>query len=65
MNRLFFLLATLLTLSATADAQKDIQITETETLPEGVSSPQIYPTFWWVGMKYSKPELMIHFQDVG
>ena len=25
----------------------------------------VYPTNWWVGMHYSKPELMIHLKDIG
>ncbi|HTR30965.1 MAG TPA: alpha-amylase family glycosyl hydrolase [Puia sp.] len=28
-------------------------------------TPKVYPTNWWVGMHYSKPELMIHLKGVG
>src|SRR5579871_6276416 len=28
-------------------------------------APKVYPTNWWVGMHYSKPELTIHLKDVG
>jgi glycosidase len=28
-------------------------------------SKGIYPTNWWVGMKYAKPELMIHSPNIG
>ena len=29
------------------------------------ANAQVYPTNWWVGMHYSKPELMIHLKDIG
>ena len=28
-------------------------------------TPQVYPINWWTGMKYSRPELMIHGKDIG
>jgi glycosidase len=30
-----------------------------------VTAQVVYPTNWWVGMKYSTPELMIHLKDIG
>ena len=50
MNKLILLLGVCLTLSAASSAQEP---------------PQVYPTNWWVGMKYSTPELMIHGKDIG
>jgi glycosidase len=35
---------------------------ETATAP---ATAMAYPSNWWVGMKYSKPELMIHGKDIG
>jgi len=35
-----------------------------QTVPEG-HEVTVYPTNWWVGMHYSKPELMIHQKDIG
>src|SRR5580692_10645161 len=29
------------------------------------ANAQVYPTNWWTGMHYSKPELMIHLKDIG
>jgi glycosidase len=29
------------------------------------TAQDVYPTNWWVGMHYSKPELMIHLKDIG
>jgi neopullulanase len=54
MNRLFFLLTTVISLSATAQ--------DTSYVP---ATPRVYPTNWWVGMHYPKPELMIHLKDIG
>jgi glycosidase len=54
MNKSFFLLATIISLSATAQ--------DTSYVP---ATPRVYPTNWWIGMKYSKPELMIHGKDIG
>ena len=31
----------------------------------GAAAQQVYPTNWWVGMKYSKPELLIHSENIG
>ena len=49
MKKLFFLFITFRSLSACA---------------QQAESPRIYPTNWWVGMHYAKPELMIHADDV-
>jgi len=68
-----FFFAVLLFLSATAQDSnragrkpivENITITETTIDPD---SPRvsIYPTNWWVGMHYSKPELMLHGTDIG
>ncbi len=50
MNKLIFLLCAWLVLSVASPAQ--------ETL-------KVYPGNWWVGMKYARPELMIHGKDIG
>src|ERR1700722_10973038 len=54
MKKLFFVFATIL--SSAASAQ------DTSYVP---ATPRIYPTNWWVGMHYSKPELTIHLKDIG
>jgi glycosidase len=36
-----------------------------DTLIPPRQMPTVYPSNWWVGMKYSKPELMIHGEDIG
>ena len=54
MKKLLYLFAAFLSLSATAQDTIYVPLT-----------PRVYPTNWWVGMKYSKPELMIHRPDVG
>src|SRR5271168_3298719 len=36
-----------------------------ETVTYKKAGDTIYPTNWWVGMHYSKPELMIHLKDIG
>jgi glycosidase len=36
-----------------------------DTLVPPRQMPMVYPSNWWVGMKYSKPELMIHGEDIG
>jgi len=58
MNKLILLLAVCLTLSATSFAQEAPPVPSRE-------EPKVYPTNWWVGMKYSTPELMIHGKDIG
>jgi glycosidase len=54
MNKLFLLLATFFSLAAAAQDTSYIPVT-----------PHVYPGNWWVGMKYSKPELMIHAKSIG
>jgi glycosidase len=54
MKNLLFILAAIISLSATAQ--------DTSYVP---ATPRVYPTNWWVGMKYSKPGLMIHGKDIG
>ncbi len=54
MKKLFFILATITSFAAAAQDTSYVPVT-----------PRVYPTNWWVGMKYSKPELMIHNKDIG
>lgn len=53
MRRLFVSLPIFLILFTAASAQE---------IPD---QPKIYPTNWWVGMKYSTPELLIHLKNIG
>jgi glycosidase len=55
MNRLFSFLATILSFVA---ALTFLPAAAQETV-------NVYPTNWWVGMHYSKPELMIHGKEIG
>ena len=52
MHKLIFIFASIITISATA---QDDQTT----------TPAVYPSNWWVGMHYSKPEVMIHLKGIG
>ena len=65
MGKLFFILAAFFSISATAQnlVVDHVQLVDTINVPD--PPPPIYPTNWWVGMHYSKPELMIHLKDVG
>jgi neopullulanase len=54
MKKLIVIFATILSFAAAAQ--------DTSYVP---ATPRVYPTNWWVGMKYSKPELMIHSKDIG
>lgn len=37
-----------------------------DTMPPPIpTNPMVYPTNWWTGMHYSKPELMIHCKEIG
>ncbi|HET6256125.1 MAG TPA: alpha-amylase family glycosyl hydrolase [Puia sp.] len=54
MNKLVVFLFTLIAIAANAQ--------DTSYVP---ATPHVYPTNWWVGMKYSKPELTIHSKDIG
>ena len=58
MNKLILLLGVSLTLSAASPAQEAPLVPSRE-------EPKVYPTNWWIGMKYSTPELMIHGKDIG
>jgi glycosidase len=60
MNRSCLLLAIFGILSAAAYSQG--LDTTRSAVP---TSPHVYPTNWWLGMHYSKPELMIHCKDIG
>jgi neopullulanase len=46
-------------------AQKAEHIDLTDVKIDSSAQPKIYPTNWWVGMKYLAPELMIHGKDIG
>jgi len=52
MNRLIAIFAIVISISATAQQS-------------GINTLKVYPTNWWVGMHYSKPELMIHMKAIG
>ena len=54
MKKLFFFLAFFIPLATIAQ--------DNSYVPD---TPRVYPTNWWVGMHYSKPELMIHLKDIG
>jgi hypothetical protein len=62
MNKLILLLGVSLTLSAASPAQESPQ--EAPPVPSQ-EQPKVYPANWWIGMKYSTPELMIHGKDIG
>ena len=78
MNRLIVLLGAFFSFSSTAQDMTKIRdtiingrhlivedITLTDVKAENDEPSVIYPTNWWVGMHYSKPELMIHLVDIG
>jgi glycosidase len=70
MNRIYYLLAVVLVFATSAPAQEPIRHravdADRDTTPPPIpSTPKLYPTNWWVGMHYSKPELMIHCKDIG
>lgn len=71
MNKLFFAFAIALSLATigsipyNADAQKAAPAEGREAPPGIPVVPRVYPTNWWVGMKYSRPELMFHGAGIG
>ncbi|HEV3414764.1 MAG TPA: alpha-amylase family glycosyl hydrolase [Puia sp.] len=62
MKQLLFVIA-FLSLSATA--QTKAQAEPLEVIRDTSPVITVFPTNWWVGMKYSTPELMIHGIGIG
>jgi glycosidase len=44
---------------------KKLTLLFTAFLTISAAAQVVYPTNWWVGMKYSTPELLIHRKDIG
>src|SRR5579872_5179341 len=70
MTRICLLLAVSLVFSAAVSAQdsshhRHAYANLDRTPPPIPTTPKVYPTNWWIGMHYSKPELMIHCKDLG
>jgi neopullulanase len=77
MKKIFFVIASIVIIPTIAFAQPDTATKRTRKVvvehvylepikrATGPDHVDVYPTNWWVGMKYSKPELMIHLTDIG
>src|ERR1700733_2763204 len=77
MKKIFFVIASIVIIPTIAFAQPDTATKRTRKVvvehvylepikrSTGPDHVDVYPTNWWVGMKYSKPELMIHLTDIG